>query len=359
MKRNILIVLSLILLIHSSAFLQNKNNVKLILELDFGNPIEVKKRYLERTNESGEKIKFRDYAYPPQSLASDYKITIDMNENIYISSLSKVFKFTKNGDLISVLHLPIEDFKYAGIGFLANDIQNNLYVLLIGGGGDYFYSLYKFDNTGELVNNFKLDEKPGGRIIDMYITKDDFLLINTFPPAPNPDPMGEGNIFVYLTSGKYLGRRDYFFENSDGVGYKYFNLSPFAETEYILFKNDDKFSIKHSQQLNKVGSIKIPNINNSYWRPIFIDDFEYIYFLNNYFKILRVFNSKNELVKEIQIPERLDKNFICYSLNLLNTVKINRDGKIFVSGIIGKSSDISEIENYFPHEMSFIILLLN
>lgn len=358
MKKIILKTICLILFITHSAFLQNTNNVKLILKLDFGDPLEIKESYLERINESGEKIESRVYAYTPRSLASDYEITIDLNNNLYISSLTKILKYDKGGNLLSTIKLPIYGTE-GGVRFLVNDKQNNLYVLFVGKDGGFFYNLYKFDSNGELVNNFKLDEKPSGRITNMFITKNDLLLINTFPPTFNPDPMIKGNVFVYSTLGEYLGRRDYFFENSDGVGYKYFNLSPISETEYRLFKNDDKFSIKHSHQLNKVGSIKIPNINNRSWRPIFMDNFDNIYFLNSDFKILRIFNSKNELVKEIQIPERLDRNFICYAFNLLNTVKINGDGKIFVSGVIGNSSDFSEIGIYSPHEMSFIILLLD
>lgn len=288
--------------------------------------------YLESQNNYKAEILI-EKEYGGQIFSTD--LIFDKSDNIYFfDGFRNILKYDRNGNFLYDIPIPIEQFNSVKLGI---DFQNNLYVSLMW--SDYFSQMLKFDSSGNQIKNFELkNPKPAGRTYPIFISKSNKLYIYTFLLELEPSEWAKGYVYVYNIDGKFLGRTDYYVENSDGMVYK---IDPgYKEFRVEQFDSTPRNEITKSDSLEHKGRISIEYKYRSYepgsifgseedsWGYIDLDKNNNIYFANPF--MIKKYDKTNSFIENINISiKKLDKSKIFAHIHFL---KVNNEGEIFVYG---------------------------
>lgn len=168
--------------------------------------------------------------------------------------------------------------------------------------------MVKYDSEGNLINSFKLEIEPNNLRVPVLFISSDKILILTRPSNffnENEDFIKQ-RTFVYDLNGKFLGRRDSYFEDFDGNIYD-INTSIKGKfiVEQYLPSSDGK--IKPTSELTLNRSLFSEEYEYAGGGGTFIDSSNNIYSLRVYPFSIKIFNFNNNEIKQINWNEHLQK----------------------------------------------------
>ncbi len=339
-------LLLIIILINAQSIVSQK--IISIDEIKFGdNSSEIK------IKQQVHSLQFSDFV--PDDIEVDRfgNIFIVDKQNDRILQFSSDFKAKQFLDMKEPLQRHISssnDFRY----FIENhlysvkleiDLQNNVYALI--GINEFFIDLFKYDKTGQFVNDFKLNgDKPQQYLRDFFISSQDKIYINTFPiNILNIEYLNTGQVFVYDLGGAFIGRTDYFIEDNDRVAIKrnLLNESDF-QLDFFLIPES---TVKTTDKLILKSSLSTPNINSKAWSFLGIDNHNRIYYIQGRMPlIIRRINSDRISYDDLAIDEKFFKsNNIVFKSEIKN-VELTKEGEIILFCLKVNNSTYS-YEDYF------------
>lgn len=267
-------------------------------------------------------------------------VTIDTNDRLIVldhtNNLIRIFD--SSGALQRVIEFSPEQSRVYHPEYssrkLAVDTNHNIYCLTLS--MECFHSIAKYDNSGKFIKEYVNSDKTpprSNRIIEFYISKKNKIYLNTFPHGLTRSI--DAPVFVYDCDFNFLGKVDYYIEDTKGDVYK-FDKSQKDFASFVKFRSDHKdqlgrpskvLSESHRVQMTeRHGSLKkkFGNI----WTYAGIDRHDDVYLTNGV--VMKRLDSTLKLVKEYDAPlfELMSHNIIADQRN----VRIGPSGSIFIFG---------------------------
>jgi len=309
MKINIILLIVIWFILNNTAnFAQNYRF------LPIKNTININKNF----GSLGKGLQF-EQAEPVKYLPDDIIIDKDRNFIICDKFSKKIIKY--DSELNPLQEIQITDDNFGGkyidrenknylvaLDFnidLEIDQENNLYVLISKRG--FYYKMLKYDKTGFWNKSFDIGTQLEGIMAQSFYIHNQKIFIITSSGNPfDRQYFKKGNIFVYNTSGIFLGRGDYYLEDNTGNIYKKNNINK---------KNQlwiDQYSSTNNNQLFFTSSLIITkslyaNLDDNTALPFLgIDNTGKIYFITkNINEIIgKIFDFNRKKVIDISVKKK-------------------------------------------------------
>ncbi len=264
-----------------------------------------------------------DNGIPVSYLPDD--IVVDNNENFFICDKfsKKIIKYDK--ELNPQYEIQIEDMnamqKYIKrngkeypltLDFnihLRIDQSNNLYALISKDG--LFYKMLKYDNSGKNDPSFIIGNELEGKIANTFFIEDQKIFVLTSPPNFfDKTYMNEGNVFIYTLSGEFLGKANYYIEDSKGNIYKQNNLNKKNKLWIDQYSSGQvKGLITNNSKVNKSLFGDLPD--NTALRFLGTDKFDNLYFVDKNIEGItgKIFDFNKNEVKNIFVKQEIIKQY--------------------------------------------------
>ena len=301
-------------------------------------------------------------------------LEIDSENNIYLCDrfTKKILKFSRDMELIytteidegllQVSHNSKDEYQKLNKSFyrvdLETDTTGNLYALV--SLSELYSNLIKFDSHGELIPEFPLiTQFPEQRLIDIFISSTGNIFINTFPHnLQDRRYIDDGLVFVYNLEGDFLGRADFFIEDSKGTTYRRNLLIKDYLQIDAYYPNTSGKVEKSSEEMLKTN-MKVDYSNQKSWHFLGVDKFDNVYFIHGKQNVIvRKFNFSENTISDIKIEEKNLTDLKILFANNFNNICLTPDGDIIILGIQNTTGIKSLYDTYNVDEVSVVVIKL-
>lgn len=240
------------------------------------------------------------------------------------------------------------------------DDRNNIYVLISKNG--FFYKMLKYNNDGILDNSFKnFTQLEEIRAKSFYVYNEKIFILTSPGNFFDQKYVDDGTIFIFNTSGIFLGRGNYCYEDRNGNVYKQNNINKKNKLWIDQYSTRNLINKFFVSELDFIKNLYADLDDNIALRFLGIDNDEKLFFINKTTNgiIGKIFNFSDDTVTDITIKYDEFRNQINQYLIPHNPFVLSPLGEIFIVALSTgeQTSDWFKVQSYNNIAITFFKLI--